>query len=150
MDDIDDCGWERAASMPPNAGRTLFNVVAGLAVLLTSFWGTLKIMDYWAASADPDADLIVVTEATYGMSCQGSAPPGNWVKAGNVTAPIAINCTGTRKTCSFVVDVNRIGDPAPGCGKDLTINWRCGAQETVHRFHIAAEAHFQRALLACP
>src|SRR6266850_1372222 len=135
--------------MSSNVSRTLFNVVAGLAVLLASFWATLKFIDYRATPVDPDADLIVVTEATYGMSCLGSAAPGNWVKPGNVTAPVAKNCSGTRKTCSFLVDVTRIGDPAPGCGKDFTINWRCGANEAVHRFYVVAEANSQRVSLAC-
>jgi hypothetical protein len=129
----------------------MFKLTAGLAVLAGSFWITLKILDYWAPT-DPDADLIVVTEATYGMNCLGSVGRSgqvNDVKAGNVTAAVAESCAGARETCSFVVDVNRIGDPAPGCGKDLSVLWRCGADETIHRAYVAVEANTQRARLAC-
>jgi hypothetical protein len=128
-------------------------LTSGAAVLLGSFWLTLEILDYWTAPDDPDADLIAVTEATYGMNCRGgvarSGQP-NEVKAGNATAAVAESCLGTSKTCTFVVDVNRIGDPAPDCGKDLSIAWRCGAQPTVHRIYVAAEAHGQRISLRCP
>jgi hypothetical protein len=130
----------------------MFKLTAGLAVLAGSFWATLKILDYWATPADPNADLIVVSEATYGMNCRNPATrsgPLNDVKAGNVTAAVAGNCAGARGTCSFVVDVNRLGDPAPGCGKDLSVFWRCGADETVHRAYVAGEANTQTARLVC-
>lgn len=139
--------------MPATLGRTLFNIMSALAVVLVSFWLTLRILDYWATPEDPNADLIEVTEATYGMNCQGSAGPGgkvNLVRAGNATAAIGKICGNARESCAFVVDVNQIGDPAPGCGKDLSIGWRCGADESVHRMHVAAEAHGKSISLVCP
>jgi hypothetical protein len=139
--------------MPATPVRTLLKGMSALAVALASFWLTLKIMDNSATPADPNADLIQVTEATYGMNCQGSAGPGgraNLVKAGNATAAIAKNCAEARESCAFVFNVNQIGDPAPGCGKDLSIGWRCGADETVHRLHVAAEAHSKSISLTCP
>jgi hypothetical protein len=139
--------------MPATLGRTLFNIMAALAVVLASFWVTLKILDYSVTPEDPDADLIEVMEATYGMNCQGSAGPGgkvNLVKAGNATAVIGKICANARESCAFVFDVNQIGDPAPGCGKDLSIGWRCGADEAVHRVHVAAEAHAKSISLVCP
>ena len=130
---------------------TVLKVFAGLAFVLASFWLTLQVLD--TRNAAPDRNLIQITEATYGMNCRGPVAGSgkvNDVKAGNVTAAVAESCAGARKTCSFVVDVNRIGDPAPGCGKDLSIAWRCGAQATVHRTYVAAEAHGQRIWLRCP
>src|SRR3982074_2869826 len=56
--------------MASTAGRTMLKLTAGTAVLLGSFWLTLEILDYWAAPEDPNADLIAVTEATYGMNCR--------------------------------------------------------------------------------
>ena len=53
----------------------------------------------------------------------------NQVEAGNATAAISKICTNARESCAFVVDVNQIGDPAPGCGKDMPISWRCGDEE---------------------
>ena len=139
--------------MASTAGRTMLKLTAGTAVLLGSFWLTLEILDYWATPEDPNADLIAVTEATYGMNCRGPVAGSgrvNDVKAGNATAAVAESCAGTRKICTFVADVNRMGDPAPGCGKDLSIGWRCGAEETVHRTYVAGEAHAQRIWLRCP
>jgi hypothetical protein len=139
--------------MPATLGRTLLYIMAALAVALASFWLTLKILDYLATPEDPNADLIEVTEATYGMNCQGSKGSGgqvNLVKAGNATAPIGKICANAKESCAFVFDVNQVGDPAPGCGKDLSIGWRCGADETVHRIHVAAEAHAKTISLVCP
>ena len=139
--------------MPATLGRTLFNVTAALAVVLASFWLTLKILDYSATPEDPKADLIEVAEATYGMNCQGSLRPGgqvNQVKAGNATDVISKICTKARESCAFAVDVNQIGDSAPGCSKDLSISWRCGADVTDHRVHVASEAHSKTISLICP
>jgi hypothetical protein len=139
--------------MPATLGRTLLIGMFALAVALGSFWLTLKILDNSATPVDPNADLIEVTEATYGMNCEGSAGPGgqaNLVKAGNATAALAKLCTNARESCAFAFDVNQIGDPAPGCFKDLSIGWRCGAGETVNRVHVAAEANSKRISLACP
>jgi hypothetical protein len=139
--------------MPAALGRTLLVVMAAAAVVLASFWLTLKFLDYLATPADPDADLIAVTEATYGMNCQGSVGPGgrvNQVQAGNATAAISKICAEARESCAFRVDVNQIGDSAPGCSKDMSISWRCGAEAMVHMVHVAAEAHSKNISLMCP
>jgi hypothetical protein len=139
--------------MPAKFGRTLFNIMGALAVTLASFWLTLKILDYFITPEDPNADLIEVTEATYGMNCQGSAGPGgkvNRVQVGNATAAIAKICANAKESCTFVVDVTQIGDPAPGCGKELSVGWRCGADEIVHRVQVAGEAQGKRISLVCP
>jgi hypothetical protein len=127
-------------------------LIAGLFALAVSFWLTLRLVDIVTASTEPDADLIKVTQATYGLSCQ-SAPwsrQTSQVKLGNVTDAISASCSGTHKLCAYVVDVNRLGDPAPGCGKDLTVEWRCGANKEPHRYHLDPEANTQTAYLGCP
>jgi hypothetical protein len=125
----------------------MLTVTAGLAVLVGSFWISLQVLDYWATPPDPDADLIKVMEATYGANCRGLTSD---VRAGNATTAIAQGCAQARKTCSFVIDVNRLGDPARGCGKDFSVGWRCGADETINRVYLAGEANGQRVVLACP
>jgi hypothetical protein len=135
--------------------RMLLNVAAGLAVVLASFWITLGMLTEEPVSADPEARRIEIAEATYGMSCQQSgAAPGDAVKAGNATAAISESCkedydeaTGR---CSFMIDVKRIGDPAPGCAKDFSVGWRCGKDPALHRRHIAAEANARSISLVCP
>jgi hypothetical protein len=139
--------------MTATLGHSLLKVTAAVAVVLASFWLTLKLLDYLATPEDPNADLIEITEATYGMNCQGSVGPGgrvNQVQVGNANAAIAKICDKARESCAFAVDVNQIGDPAPGCAKDLSISWRCGAEEMVHRVHVAAEAHSKNISLTCP
>jgi hypothetical protein len=139
--------------MPAPTPRTLLHLTTAAAVVLGSFWITLKILDYSAAPEDPNADLIEVTQATYGLNCQGTPIPGggvNQVKAGNATAIVSNICDKARESCAFAVDVNQIGDTAPGCGKDMSIAWRCGSETTVHTVHVAPEAHSKTISLTCP
>lgn len=65
---------------------------------------------------------IHVLSATYGGRACG-APPGNH------TQPIASECNG-RADCEYLVN-NRYGDPAPGCGKDFLVEYRCGENKDV-------------------
>lgn len=68
-------------------------------------------------------EQIIVLSATYGGSCR--APMGNW------TGPVVRECNG-KSRCDFLVN-NRMGDPAPNCAKDFTVEWRCGNDPTVRR-----------------
>jgi hypothetical protein len=126
---------------------------AGLFVLVGSFWLTLGLLDRFSQPADPDADLIKVTQATYGRNCQGYVPQLQRtfvVKAGNVTDAVSASCSVRHGLCTYVVDVNRLGDPAPGCSKDMTVEWRCGSDQSPHTDHLNAEANTQTAYLRCP
>lgn len=139
--------------MSSTLARTVLSVIAGFAVLLGSFWITLAVLNYRAKAVDPDANLIQIAEATYGANCQSGVVFGRTVpliKNGNATGPISETCTNSLDMCSFVVDVNQLGDPASGCSKDLSISWRCGADKTVHVLHVAPEAHGQRVFISCP
>lgn len=66
-----------------------------------------------------DASVIHVTAATYGgATCHQPT--------GNVTRFLSQACDG-KKMCDYVVQYQAIGDPAPGCAKDFTVQWTCSA-----------------------
>src|SRR3979490_574865 len=92
-------------------GRLLLKAGGGLGIVLASSFGTLGVMDYWSNTTNPtDGErLIKIEEATYGANC------GKGVKLGNATLPVAKSCDG-RVSCNFLVSVEELGDPAPGCG----------------------------------
>ena len=127
--------------------------MGGLIVVATSFFATMQLLDYWWSPPDPNANVIHVTEATYGLSCKDfreEPPRVNLVKLGNATKPVAQACEGTKSSCLYAIDVNKIGDPADGCGKDFVANWRCGGDSKVHQFYLAAEASGRSVLFSCP
>jgi hypothetical protein len=62
-------------------------------------------------------NVIRVTSATYGGATCHQAQ-------GNVTKFLANACDG-KKTCDYAVQYQVIGDPAPGCAKDFTVQWTC-------------------------
>lgn len=134
-------------------GRVLFMVIGGFAVVVISFFATMQILDHWLTPQDPNASVIHVVDATYGLACKDFAPPfghANLVKVGNVTAALTSTCEKAKTTCLFDVDAVRIGDPANGCAKDFIANWRCGSDLEVHRFYLTPEASGRSALLSCP
>jgi hypothetical protein len=47
--------------MTATLGHSLLKVTAAVAVVLASFWLTLKLLDYLATPEDPNADLIEIT-----------------------------------------------------------------------------------------
>jgi hypothetical protein len=82
--------------------------------------------------SDPTVDSgLNIRAATYGASC--GAP------SGNATEDIAKSCNG-RADCSYVVDVERLRDPAPGCGKDFQVEYSCAPDTTLVRKQLPAEA----------
>jgi hypothetical protein len=139
--------------MGSSIGRVLLMVIGGFAVVAISFFATMHILDYWLSPQDPNASVIHVVDATYGLACKDFAPPSgkpNLVKVGNATTALTSACDRAKATCSFAVDVVQLGDPANGCGKDFTANWRCGSDPKVHPFYLTAEASGRSVLLSCP
>ena len=139
--------------MRSSMGRILGNVLGALLVVATSFFVTMKFLDYWLAPSDPNASVIHVVAATYGLACEHFVPaPGktNTAKFGNVTAALTKACDKTRSACVFDVDVGQLGDPADGCPKDFIANWRCGDDQNAHRFYLPAEASGRSVVLSCP
>jgi hypothetical protein len=139
--------------MRSSIGWVLLRVIGGLAVVAISFFATMQILDYWLAPPDPNAAVIHVVDATYGLACKDFVPPSglpNLVKIGNATAALTSACDKAKAACSFAVDAVKIGDPANGCGKDFVVNWRCGSDPKIHQFYLPAEASGRSALLSCP
>jgi len=104
--------------MGSSIGRVLFMVIGGFAVVAISFYATMQILDYWLTPQDPNANVIHVVDATYGLACKDFVPPpghANLVKVGNVTAALTSTCDKAKTTCLFAVDAVQIGDPASGC-----------------------------------
>jgi hypothetical protein len=64
----------------------------------------------------PREGSIRILSATYGGNCGAVT--------GNVTTRVAAACDGVT-SCKYVVDHSRIGDPAPGCGKDFSVDYEC-------------------------
>jgi hypothetical protein len=139
--------------MRSSMGRILGRVLGALLVVATSFFITMKLLDYWLTPPDPNASVIHVMAGTYGEVCKNFVPPPgqtNTVKFGNVTAALVSACDKVKTTCAFEVDVGQLGDPANGCPKDFIANWRCGDDQNPHRFYLPAEANGRSAMLSCP
>lgn len=139
--------------MRSSVGRVVVMVAGGLAVVAISFFATMQFMNYWLTPPDPNASVIHVVEATYGLSCKDFTPPpghANLVKVGNATAALAQACDTAKASCIFEIDSAKIGDPATDCGKDFIAGWRCGGDPQVHRSVLPAEASGRSALLSCP
>jgi hypothetical protein len=133
------------SAMGSSIGRVLLMAIGGFAVVAISFFATMKILDYWQAPQDPNASVIHVVNATYGLACKDFVPP-----LGNVTAALTSACDKAKTTCLFVIDAVQIGDPANDCAKDFVANWRCGSDPTVHQFYLTPEANGRSAVLSCP
>ena len=134
-------------------GRILSRVLGALLVVATSFFVTMKLLDYWLTPPDPNASVIHVVAGTYGDVCKNFVPPpghANTAKFGNVTAALASACDKAKATCAFKVVVEQLGDPASGCEKDFIANWSCGSEQNTHRFYLPAEANGHSVLLVCP
>jgi hypothetical protein len=134
-------------------GRTLIYLAGGFAIVVVTFFITLKGLEYWSTPSGPDSGPIKVVEATYGADCQGA--PSNTgsiitIKPGNATAVASKYCDMAKNKCSLVVDVGELGDPAPGCQKDFTISWRCGNETPLHQAHLDPEANSKSAVISCP
>jgi hypothetical protein len=139
--------------MRSSGGRVLLTVIGGFAVVAISFFATMQILDYWLTPPDPNANVIHVVDATYGLACKDFTPPSgrpNLVKIGNVTAALTSTCDKAKTTCLFAVDAVQLGDPAPGCGKDFIANWRCGNDPKIHPFYLTMEANGRSVVLSCP
>ena len=48
----------------------LLRVFGGIAVVAISFFATMQILDYWFTAQDPNASVIHVVDATYGLACR--------------------------------------------------------------------------------
>ena len=110
---------------------------AGLAIVVGSFFATLKVMEYRDGNAPAEIarlNSIKIEEATYGENCS------NGVKLGNATQYASKACNG-RAQCNILISVQELGDPAPGCGKDFSLRLRCNQQPLIRKMRINGEAN---------
>jgi len=85
---------------------------------------------------------IDILSATYGGNC-GAA-------SGNATTDVQATCAG-KSSCTYSVDVSRLGDPASGCQKDFATTYQCAGKPDSLTRQLPPEAGFGGALeLACP
>jgi peptidoglycan/LPS O-acetylase OafA/YrhL len=88
------------------------------------------------------ASGVRVLSATYGENCNA--------QAGNATKALSTRCNG-RDGCDYIVDVNVLGDPAPRCAKNFTVEYECAPDHTQLTKHLPAEAGLKSRLrLSCP
>jgi hypothetical protein len=83
--------------------------------------------------AQPQNQGISVATATYGGNC-GAA-------RGNATPDLTSSCNG-KNECAYPVLVDRIGDPAKGCGKDFVASYFCPSEAAMQRVILPPEAGF--------
>jgi peptidoglycan/LPS O-acetylase OafA/YrhL len=72
-----------------------------------------------------------VLSATYGENCNA--------RSGNATKALSKACNGEVE-CDFIVDVNALGDSAPGCSKDFSVEYQCAPGEKRFTKHLPGEA----------
>lgn len=72
---------------------------------------------------------IIIIEATYGGNCQEYFD----ITHGNVTDIMKLKYDG-RKSVKIKIDVNKIGDPAPGHSKDFMMTWRYAEDLTMKSY----------------
>jgi peptidoglycan/LPS O-acetylase OafA/YrhL len=74
---------------------------------------------------------VQIESATYGASC-GAAE-------GNASLRVQSACQG-RSVCAYVVNVQKLGDPAPGCAKDFAVAFTCAPHHKLFRRYAPGEA----------
>jgi hypothetical protein len=100
----------------------------------------------------PPAEGLDIATATYGENCKSYRPPPpatNMFYSNNAGKFLRDTCRGQLR-CSVKLDVNVIGDPAQGCGKDFVTTYRCNGGGPLMRATVPAEAHGRTLVLECP
>ena len=84
---------------------------------------------------------IRVVSATYGTNCGATH--------GNATRALMYACNSS-KTCDYVVDVTKLGDPAGGCAKDFKVEYACMPGDVPQQITLPGEAGLgSHAVLSC-
>jgi peptidoglycan/LPS O-acetylase OafA/YrhL len=99
----------------------------------------------------PHRSEVVVLSASYGVNCRSLAvvPSGsNWAAPGNVTKKIKNRCDLSAK-CDLLVNVDELGDPASGCGKDFAVTYQCTGRPEVKSAYLPGEANGKSVVLDC-
>ncbi len=110
-------------------------------VVAAFFFGTDRFLATREAARLVATRGIIVHAATYGENC-GAAH-------GNATHKVQLNCNG-KAVCSYIVDVAALGDVAPRCGKDFSVEYICAPDKTPRTTKIPGEAGFKSmAIMRC-
>jgi len=124
------------------AGTTRARCLAGTIFCLPLL---LAIAIALAGRRDETADVqsgLNIVYASYGMNC--GAPRGN------ATEHMQRRCAG-KQSCNYVVDAERLGDPAPGCGKSFAAEYLCMPSTELHAAELPPEAGLRSVLrIVCP
>ena len=140
--------YKRRLAQPENPWflfRELAPQLVGLTPLIRS--------GQWAPANDfpwryPPIDVIA---ATYGSNCRNFRPKppfSNTFRNGNATQVIRGLCFHQTK-CDVLLDVATLGDPANGCGKDFSVEYRCGGRGPPVTIEVPAEADGKTIVLDC-
>jgi hypothetical protein len=147
-------GYRRARNVPESSWF-VFSELASRIVAITpamrmAAWGGAEKFLVWR---HPPPGTIDVTEANYGRSCRDFTPKRpfkNAFRAGNATAALIRACNG-KSHCQFTVEAAMLSDPAPGCDKDFSAEYRCGPQDSPTKFvKVGGEADGGTVALDCP
>lgn len=108
----------------------------------------LRLDEFWN---DEREEGIRIVEATYGWNQRFQEFAHTGLMAlfrGNVTGVLAYLFNG-KNQCDWDIDVNVIGDPAPGLPKDLTVLYYHAddPELRVKRIHVPEEAHGKRLII---
>jgi peptidoglycan/LPS O-acetylase OafA/YrhL len=135
--------------------RMTFSFAATTLLILIAVVGQLAQSEaLWAGAhrfwvgERPEVSII---SATYGLNCRKfsvPAPYTNLAVEGNVTRSVERACN-LRQRCNYRVSNLSIGDPANGCGKDFSVQYRCTGSEAIRSAFIPAEADGKGAILDC-
>ena len=88
----------------------------------------------------PNTPVIAVSAAHYGHNCPTPASGDNGSNTANTTRHVAAQCDG-KANCDYRIDVNELGDPAPGCAKGYAVAFNCNVNgNTVDSGYLTAPA----------
>jgi hypothetical protein len=90
------------------------------------------------ATAGPNE--VNVLTAWYGQSC-GTAH-------GNVTSHVKASCDG-KQTCNYAVNLQVVGDSAPGCRKNFIVLYACSGQTDARLAQQPGEASGSTVAISC-
>ena len=74
---------------------------------------------------------IRIVSASYGANCGA--------RIGNVSPMLRNACNGLER-CEYIIDVSKLGDPAPRCGKAFATEYTCAPSSTILTQEIPEEA----------
>ena len=145
-----------AFARPITARRAALSAGAALALFLVPLSGEaaksrglIIRLHYWIY---PHRSEVAVLSATYGLNCRAfsvEAPAVNWAVLGNITRKIKDRCDLSAK-CTVSIDVEELGDPAVGCGKDIDVRYQCTGVSDEKAAHLPGEANGKSVVLECP